>query len=949
MESLSNLVALLKRRAVGRPSAGFTFLAQGEAESANLTYAELDAQARALAALLRHEVPPGERALLLYPPGLEFIAAFFGCLYAGVVAVPAYPPRLHDRTQVRLRAIARDAAPRVVLSTAAIRAAVLDGQETGGRLLASLPELQSARWIATDDPGIEPAAAELAEPAADALAFLQYTSGSTATPKGVMVTHANLLHNERMIGAAFEQDRESVVVGWLPLYHDMGLIGNVLQPLSTGARCVLLPPVAFLQKPLRWLAAIDRYRGTTSGGPNFAYDLCVRRIGAEERQGLDLSSWRVAFNGAEPVRAATLDRFAEAFVSCGFRRQAFYPCYGLAEATLFVAGGVHGVEPRVKTVASAALERHEVLPVEAGSREGRSFVGCGRGWSGQRVVIADLAAGTECPPGRVGEIWVSGPSVARGYWRRPEATERDFQAFLAGTGEGPFLRTGDLGFLADGELFVTGRSKDLIILRGRNHYPQDIELTVEQADPALRSGCGAAFAVEVAGEERLVVVQEVERRLRDGLAEVAERVRRAVAEEHEAQVHEVVLIRAGSLPKTSSGKVQRHACRAAYAAGELAVVGRSGAAAAPAAPRPALTLSRGTLSALEPAERSGVLEAFLRERAAAVVGTSPDGIDPAQPLTGLGLDSLAAVELKGAVEAALELPLPLADLLQGAGTAALAERLLAALDDPAAEPGGGPVAAVEVETSSLSHGQRALWFLEQLAPESGHCNIVVAARAPGLDSAALRRALDGLTARHAALRACFPREDDQPVQRRQGRCCACGSSPGRTASGCCSSRSTIWWRISGPWRSWRAISVRSIGRRSVARRPASSLSCSLRRMGHAGRRSGWRGSGASGSGRTGGSSSREPRARSRTSTCPPTGRARPSRPTAAWRRRRCCRPGSLKGRGRSAPRAVPPFTQRSSPPSRRSSAGSPGRSASPWAAPRSGAARRALRGWSAIS
>ncbi len=793
----TTLAGLLRARAAERPErTAFTFLADGEVEGARLTYGELDRRAQAVAHTLRESLQPGDRALLLYPPGLDFIAAFFGCLYAGVVAVPAYPPRLNDRVQTRLRAIARDAELRAALTTSALFAAAIDRDGFAARV----PELAAVRWIPTDAlGGSNLPDIELAEPDPGSIAFLQYTSGSTATPKGVMVTHANLLHNEGMIGEAFRQDEDSVVVGWLPLYHDMGLIGNVLQPLHAGGRCVLMAPVAFLQKPLRWLQAIHRYRGTTSGGPNFAYELCVRRIPPEQREGLDLSCWRVAYNGAEPVRAETLERFAEAFAPCGFRRESFYPCYGLAEATLFVTGGDAGRWPRIESephppgppLPSPPLppgeggtrDRSEIetgkttffspLPVGGGAMgegpgvRGR-LVSCGHGWQGQRIAVADPEAGAELAPGRVGEIWISGPSVARGYWRNPEATEHDFRARLV-TGDGPFLRTGDLGFLLGGELYVTGRIKDLIIVRGRNHYPQDLELTAERSHPDLRPGCGAAFSVEAAGEERLVLVQEVERRRRDGLEEVAEAVRRAVAEEHEVQVHEVVLVRVGTVPKTSSGKIQRRLCREQYLHGELTVVGRSAVAQEPAATAgPALVLTRGGLIALDTAERRAVLERFLRERAAAAVGVAASALDPSQPLTGFGLDSLGAVELKAGVEAALGVPLPLADLLEGAGTAEIADLLLPALDQespegdlPALRSGGA-----ETGDRPLSYGQKALWFLHRLAPEGGAYNIAVAAKSRSkLDPEALRRALVALAARHDALRSVFPVVGEEPVRR----------------------------------------------------------------------------------------------------------------------------------------------------------------------------------------
>jgi amino acid adenylation domain-containing protein len=756
----ATLAGMLRARAAERPGqVAFTFLADGETETGRLTYAGLDGQARRIAKVLREVMAPGERALLLYPPGLDFIAAFFGCLYAGVVAVPAYPPRPNDRSQSRLRSIARDAGPRAALTNSAVLA--------GTKGLAALaPELAMVRWIATDAlAGRGDDEGTLPEPDPESLAFLQYTSGSTAEPKGVEVTHANLLHNERMIGAAFQQDESSVVVGWLPLHHDMGLIGNVLQPLHAGGRCVLMSPVAFLQRPLRWLEAISRFRGTTSGGPDFAYELCVRKASPEALAGLDLTSWQVAFNGAEPVRAETLERFAATFEPCGFRPESFYPCYGLAEATLFVAGGVRGRVPRVARVESAALEHSEVVPATPEASGARRLVSCGRPWMGQRVVVADPETGAECRTGRVGEIWIAGPSVARGYWQNPEATARDFNAFLP-SGDGPFLRTGDLGFVADGELYVTGRLKDLIILRGRNHYPQDLERTAEASHPDLRPGGAAAFSVETAGEERLVIILEVERRRRDGFEEVAEAIRRAVAEEHEVQVWEVVLIRAGSLPKTSSGKVQRGLCRRLYLAEELPVVGRSALAAADPAPEIRIALDRGGLAALEPAARRPMLEAWLRERAAAVLSVPASRIGDRQPLTGLGLDSLSGVELKGSVEAELGLPMPLSELLRGAGIAELADGLLAGLEEQPAGDVPPPRVLLLQGDQPLSPGQRALWFLERLAPEAGAYNVVVAARIHGrIDAAALGRALRALTARHEALRTVIREVEGEPVRR----------------------------------------------------------------------------------------------------------------------------------------------------------------------------------------
>ncbi|MEO6196448.1 MAG: amino acid adenylation domain-containing protein [Thermoanaerobaculia bacterium] len=748
-------VDVLRRRASERPDQRVYSVLTGDgAEVDSLTYVELERSAASIAAALRAVAAPGDRALLLHAPGIDFIASFFGCLLAGVAAVPAHPPQPR-RDSPRLRAIARDAAPRVVLTTSSLR-------KMAGAGLGQAPELAEAVWIAVDE--LPARAWNGSGPAPDSIAFLQYTSGSTALPKGVMVTHANLMHNERMIRAAFEQDEESVVVGWLPLYHDMGLIGNVLQPLFCGGRCVLMSPAAFLQRPRRWLEAISRYRATTSGGPNFAYDLCVSRIPPEARQGLDLSSWRVAYNGAEPVRAETLDRFAAAFGPSGFRRESFYPCYGLAEATLFVAGGVPGRGARVKAVDAASLERHEAEPASPGAPT-RRLVSCGEAWEGQRIAVVDPESGAELPAGRIGEIWVGGASVALGYWNRPEQTEHDFRAILAGEAGGRgFLRTGDLGFVEGGELFVTGRLKDLVILRGRNHYPQDLELTAERAHPGLRSGCGAAFAVDLDGEERLVLVCEIQSRPGATVDEIAGAVRRSIAEEHEVQVFEVVLVQAATIPKTSSGKIQRQACRAAYLAGSLTVVGASALPRGGAGESEAAPLDASSLALLDPAARLPALLADLERRVTRLLGQRPD---PSRPLTELGLDSLAAFELKAEVEAQLGVPVPLARLSGGCSLRDLADLVL--LGGEVVE-GVPPLIQLTADARRgplpLTVGQKALWFLEQLNAESAAYNIAGAALLPdGADPEILRRAFQSLMDRHPALRTTFADGPEGPRQR----------------------------------------------------------------------------------------------------------------------------------------------------------------------------------------
>ncbi|HEX7312755.1 MAG TPA: fatty acyl-AMP ligase [Pyrinomonadaceae bacterium] len=557
----ATLIDLLRRRAYARPSQRvYTFLASGEEEEAFLTYGELDQRARALGAVIQGVSSPGDRALLLYPPGLDFIVAFMGCLYAGVIAVPAYPPRL-NRNLLRLQAIVGDAGATLSLTTEPILSKIEP-------MLEEFPGLKGVRWMTTDD--VPDAASAWREPGArgDTLAFLQYTSGSTGTPKGVMVSHANLLHNQRHIQAAFGLKEHAVAVNWLPLYHDMGLIGNVLHPLYMGMHCVVMSPLHFLQRPVRWLQAITRYRAMGSGGPNFAYDLCVRKVKPEQLATLDLSSWEVAYSGAEPIRRETLDRFAETFAPCGFRREFFLPGYGLAEATLLVSSGRKGIAPVVASARADSLEANRFVE-SSSSDDARPLVSCGGPLLDQRVGIVNTETLEECAPGEVGEVWVSGGSVAQGYWNNPVETARTFQAYVAGTGEGPFLRTGDLGFMHGGELYITGRLKDLIIIDGRNHYPQDIELTVEQCHDAVKPNGCAAFAVEADEREQLVVMAEVKRGAEQG--EVLKAVRRAVAEYHELQVRDIVLLTTESLPRTSSGKIQRHACLAHYLARETQV------------------------------------------------------------------------------------------------------------------------------------------------------------------------------------------------------------------------------------------------------------------------------------------------------------------------------------------------------------------------------------------
>ena len=667
----STLVELVRHRAkYQRDEVAFKYLVDGEEDVVDMTNGELDRRARAIGTWLEAHHLSGERALLVYPPGLEFITAFFGCLYAGVVAVPVYPPR-RNRSLERIQAIADDAEAKVALTTNAVLARIES-------LIDETPHLKEVTWLSTCTLADETADHwEMPDIHADTLAFLQYTSGSTGAPKGVMLNHANLVHNSALISYGFEHSRSGKGVFWLPSYHDMGLIGGILQPLYVGRPNVLMSPMAFLQRPFRWLSAITRFRGTTSGGPNFAYQLCVDRITEEQIDQLDLSSWEVAFNGAEPVRADTLEAFSKKFARCGFRPEAFYPCYGLAEATLIVTGGWAKMAPVIRAFDAQALAEDRAQPVAAASPSAKRLVGCGENLGDQRVVIADPETRRPLDEGGVGDVWVSGPSVALGYWRRHDATEDVFKARLAESGEGPFLRTGDLGFISEGELFITGRRKDLIIHHGVNIYPQDVEKTVQESHPRLRADCGGVFSVEVGGTERLVVVQEVERHRGVDPAEVVDAIRRAVSAEHEIGLDAILLVKAGSVPKTTSGKIQRHACRAGYLEGTLNTVAwweagkpldtREGPRrpqppklpAAPAAPPASAAQSAGNngKQVAEPAQpaprhakKASTTVDIVLEEVRRVARERADGLTLDAPITELGMDSLERMEIVAALE-----------------------------------------------------------------------------------------------------------------------------------------------------------------------------------------------------------------------------------------------------------------------------------------------------------
>lgn len=773
----ANWVDLIRDRASQRPDKmAFGFLPEGEIEanlSYTLSYHELDRQSRAIAAQLQALGLRGERALLLHPPGMEYIAAFFGCLYAGVVAVPAYPPR-NARGTPRIQAIMQDADVAIALTTSAWLPKVQ-------ALVGKTASLETLQWLATDTitPGIE---ADWHAPSiqADTLAFLQYTSGSTGTPKGVMLSHRNLLHNAAVTYHCMKHSPASVFISWLPMYHDMGLIGGILQPLYGSFPCILMPPAAFLQRPYRWLQAISYYRGTTSGGPNFAYDLCARKITSEQRAHLDLSTWSVAFNGAEPVRQKTLEQFATAFAACGFQPTAFYPCYGMAEASLIVSGKLKATSPRFKSIQATALEQGQIKTTNS-ERDAQTLVGCGQTMPDQQIVIVHPETQVQCLPQTVGEIWVAGPSVGQGYWTRLQETQETFQAYLADGKVGPFLRTGDLGFLDGEELFVTGRLKDLIIIRGRNLYPQDLELTAEQSHPALRSGSGAAFTVTVDADEQLVIVQELEFRQKPDSAEVMGAIRRAIAEHHEVQAHSVILIKPGTIRKTSSGKIQRRVCRSAFLAGTLDVIATSSLdefeslfESLPDAIVRGCTweVIANLPKCAESISRSGSptewMMAYLTAHVGQVLKISVSQLDAQQPLSQFGLDSLKAFELKHQIETDLSVEVAVADFFAGMTIAQLATQILDSLQSNIAKaPSSKPKLQRRPRPDAipLSPIQESLWVVCQREPESPFYTNAAAIYLTGnLNEVALRQSWNEILNRHESLRTLIVMREGQPTQ-----------------------------------------------------------------------------------------------------------------------------------------------------------------------------------------
>jgi acyl-CoA synthetase (AMP-forming)/AMP-acid ligase II/acyl carrier protein len=737
----STLVQALQRRAALTPDRlALRFLAETEEQAVVLSYRELDQRARTIAAALQAEAGFGDRAVLLFHSGPDYVAAFFACLYAGVIAVPAYPPESNRRHhQERLLSIIADAEPRLLLTGSGLREALLQMDE--------LAAADAPRLLCVDTLNAELAEGWHApELHSDDIAFLQYTSGSTALPKGVQVSHGNLVANELLIrhGFGIDLNPDDVIVSWLPLYHDMGLIGGLLQPIFSGVPCVLMAPAYFLTRPLRWLEAISRYRGTISGGPDFAYQLCSARISDSALARLDLSHWRVAYSGSEPIRQDSLDGFADKFASCGFTPDSFFASYGLAEATLFVAGGQRG-----KGIPSLRLDQQALARNVAEPGEGSPVMSCGTAQPEHAVLIADPHSLEVLEENRIGEVWASGPSIAHGYWRNADATA---SAFVQHGGQ-TWLRTGDLGFQRHGELYITGRLKDMLIVRGQNLYPQDIEKVVEREVDSVRKGRVAAFAVFANGSEGIGVAAEISRSVQKlaPAAALINAIRQAVANAFQEAPSVVVLLEPGALPKTSSGKLQRSACRTRLADGSLdsyAVFPDSASGNINSAP---------------------VSGTDLQARVAKVwrEHLNLDHVAADDHFFLLGGNSILATQVVANLRETLGIELNLRQLFEAPTLAAFTAQLEGQLQSGSTTDAIARLPGNDALPQSLA--QNRLWFLWQMDRQSSAYNIPGGLHLRGeLDQAALRASFQQLIERHESLRTRFYERDAMPLQRIDG-------------------------------------------------------------------------------------------------------------------------------------------------------------------------------------
>jgi amino acid adenylation domain-containing protein/non-ribosomal peptide synthase protein (TIGR01720 family) len=792
--SYSNIVELVSSKVNERANkTAYIFLQDGENESARINFAELDQRARAIAARLQSLRMTGERALLLYPPGFDYIEGFLACLYAGVIAVPAYPPSRRHKS--RLFAVINDAKPAIVLTTNDLKKGLIKD------FADSEISQQDFNWLTTDNLRKERAESWLKPQLnSDSLAFLQYTSGTTGDPKGVMVSHGNLMANQASIQQGFEHTENSIVAGWLPMYHDMGLIGNLLQPLYLGATAILMPPMAFLEKPIRWLRAISNYKAETSGGPNFAYDLCYQKITLEQMQGLDLSGWTLAFNGSEPVHDKTMERFAEKFSDCGFKLGSFYPCYGLAEATLFVSGKKLQIESGNNCSTDLSMDSEQKQPQF-------NSVSSGLIPADQQLRIVNPETAELCQDGDVGEIWLAGANITQGYWNRPELSKQMFQAEIL---EQPqqvgqslaldnksYLRTGDLGFVSDEQLYISGRIKDLIIIRGRNFYPQDIERTLtENISNLISDGCVAFSITDDNQQEQLIVAAELTRSAmrKKNYPAIIANMRQVLTEVCEVTPAELILIRLGTVPKTSSGKNRRQACKKIYLQNNLTELFPSGDSQrssnrskqmddivpSAATLTPEFKMLKQALAVIPPDQRSALISQFLKNKIALMTKLDESEITPELSLPAFGLDSLKVVELKHVVDQLLDRDIPLSLFLSDSSLAEIAQQLSEIIqpstehqaEDKFLEKGHAEpeniseaISPNKKDASALSTTQLSMWTMQQLEPDSIIYNLHLALQIQGkVEHKTLHQAFQSLLQRHTQLRTVYRIGDDETVK-----------------------------------------------------------------------------------------------------------------------------------------------------------------------------------------
>lgn len=644
-----NLIDLLLLRTKTHPDRiAYYFLEDGVNEKETLSFRQLEIRVKACATRLQEmDCKKGDTIVLLFPTGIDFIVAFFASIFAGGIAVPAYAPR-RNRNNERFWSIMNDSESKIIITTEQILKDINrhfkddKGFENVEFLtVESIDKEYAKKWrkpeIVTDD-----------------LATLQYTSGSTGWPKGVMVSHSNILHNAEAVKRSFGFNDSTIGVNWLPNFHDMGLFGALMQVPYSGYCNVIISPAEFVKTPANWLKAITKYKGTTAGGPNFTYEYCIERLTEEDKKEIDLSSITTMYCGAEPIRRDTFKRFAKAFKDYNFMERQFYPCYGLAESVLIVTGGDFTKEPVYLRANADLIESENKIEVDPDSENVVDYVGCGHPWIDGKVYIVDPFTKEICVKGKIGEIWTSGPSVCQGYYNKEEETKEVFRAYTSDTNEGPFMRTGDLGFIHDGQLYVTGRLKDMIIIRGQNYYPQDIEKVIEESHVALRQYGNAVFSVEAAGEERLVVVQEIERTYMRNLngEEVYAAIRDAVAGEFDLSVHHIVLIRTGSILKTTSGKIQRRASKKAYLENNLTIVASS-----------ELDISdEYRVVSFDPAKDT--IEQWLIRWISRKTNINTSDIDPEKSILSYGLDSIAMVELEREVNKQFGIEIELTDFME---------------------------------------------------------------------------------------------------------------------------------------------------------------------------------------------------------------------------------------------------------------------------------------------